>query len=187
MQNKFAVEWKSGPINFFPLNFLRTVFTRLQNRYAIVYSRPRINLDKTQFSQDHNLMCEYPDLAEAANFENVTVLEDLESTGLAYNELKLSILAKSHLFLAVQGGGAHVLPYFGDSVLFVLHISGREYPGAYQRGLYKQLSDSPPQVFVVRDWKNLAAAFPLFESIELSTVGARVHPKAEVLLKEFRM
>jgi hypothetical protein len=187
VQNKFQVEWQSGPINYFPLKFLRMVFAAFQDRYTIFYSRPRGALDPRQFSRDHNSACEYPDASVLREFKNVISFEDWDLLGQSYNERKLSVLAGSHLFLAVQGGGAQLLSCFGHSVMFVLHQWGIEYPGEYRQGRYKQLADPPPQLFVVRTWKDLAAALQLFDDIELTSKTASVGPKAESLLAGFRM
>jgi hypothetical protein len=187
VQNKFGVEWSDGPINYFPLTFLRSVFTRLKDRFTIIYSRPRNVLDPQQYSHDHNRVCDYPDFPLAAGFEEVILFEALEKPGLTYNDLKLAVLAKSYLFLAVQGGGTHLISYFGNSVLFVLHMWGPEYPDEYRRGRYKRLSDPPPEIYVVNNWKDLQGALTLFEDVDFSNGGARAGARAQALLKPFRM
>ena len=151
IQNKFAVEWNAGPINYLPLFAIEQLFRISAGRFDVVYSRPREVLDGKGYARDHNRGCEYPDI-EIAERYNVPILEEMcLETGADYNTTKLEILAKSHLFVAAQGGGAHVLACFSNSLLLVLHREGREYPHAYAAGPYKYLSDPPPLLLVARD------------------------------------
>jgi hypothetical protein len=152
IQNKFAVEWNIGPINYLPLAAIEQLFRISIDKFHVVYSRPRDTLNGKGYAGDHDRGCEYPDLEIVRRFEHVEILEEtcLE-TGADYNTTKLEILAKSHLFVAVQGGGTHLLAYFGNSLLLLLHREGREYPHAYAAGPYKYLSDPPPLLLVARD------------------------------------
>jgi hypothetical protein len=52
--------------------------------------------------------------------------DDCADEALAYNSAKLKILAKWRLFVAVQGGGAHLLACFGCSVLLLLEYKACE-------------------------------------------------------------
>jgi hypothetical protein len=112
------------------------------------------------FVGDHNTNCEYPDLDIARRYPQVEILEEIcLETGADYNTTKLEILAKSHLFVAVQGGGAHALACFGNSLFLLLdrEIQGvgdperQEFPHAYVAGPYKYLSTPPPILLVVRN------------------------------------
>ena len=147
IQNKFTVEWNEGPVNYIPLNSLRRLLNLTADKFDVVYSRPRERV--TGYSWDDNTACDYPDRAIVGQFAHVTDLEaECQARAENYNQAKLEVLAKSHLFVAVQGGGAHLLACFGESLLLLLHNAGDEYPHAYQRGPYKYLSAQPPKLLV---------------------------------------
>ena len=160
IQNKFIVEWNVGPINYLPLAAIEQLFRISANRFHVVYSRPRNSINGKGFVGDHNTNCEYPDLDVALRYPHVEILEETcLQTGADYNTTKLEILAKSHLFVAVQGGGAHVLACFANSLLLLLDrdVSGvlarenQEFPHAYVAGPYKYLSTPPPILLVARN------------------------------------
>ena len=162
IQNKFCVEWGEGPINYLPLKALERLFALAGERFDVVYSRPRAMDGRGDYAADDNSDCDYPDLAMARRFSAVLVLEDhVAANGLDYNLTKLQIAAKAHLFVAVQGGGAHLLACFGDSLLLLLHRVGDEYPHCYAAGPYTYLADPPPLLLVARD------TAPLMRGIEL--------------------
>lgn len=151
IQNKFCVEWGVGPLNFLSLVALRNLFSFAADRFDVVYSRPRPLPKGVGYTTDRNIHCDYPDVALARQFSDVLILEDLcASTGASYNLTKLEILAKTHVFVAVQGGGAHLLACFGNSLLLLLHCEGPEYPHAYASGPYKYLSTPPPVLLLAR-------------------------------------
>jgi hypothetical protein len=151
VQNKFQVEWDTGPINYLPLGALEQLFRAAAGRYHVVYSRPRDSIEGRGYTGDHNTNCDYPDLDLARRFKGVEILEEsCIAAGLDYNTAKLEILAKTHVFVAAQGGGTHLLACFGNSLLLVLHRQGREYPHAYAAGPYKYLADPPPLLLVAQ-------------------------------------
>jgi hypothetical protein len=151
VQNKFTVEALRGPINYLPLRSLSDLFERTADHFEVVYSRPRSMPVSAGYTDDDNDYCDYPDFGVARRYPHVTVLEDLcLESGAPYNETKLEILAKAHLFVGVQGGGAHLLACFGNSLLLVLHYFGHEYPHAYALGPYKYLAEQPPLLLLAR-------------------------------------
>ncbi|MGF1550680.1 MAG: hypothetical protein ACFBQW_09190, partial [Sphingomonadaceae bacterium] len=153
VQNKFAVEWEGGPVNFLPLRPLAEVLRMARGRFQTVYSRPGIMGALEGYSRDHNIFCHYPDVALLKRFPEVLVLEQMAAReGRSYNELKLEILAGAHLFLSSQGGGSYILAAHGDSLLVILHLEGAEFPGAYREGLFTFLADPPPRLAVLRGW-----------------------------------
>jgi hypothetical protein len=160
IQNKFTVEWGEGPINYMPLKCLRRLLELTADKYDVVYSRPRERI--AGYSHDDNNPCEYPDRLIIRPFAHVTDLEErCQAAGGNYNQTKLEVLAGSHLFVAVQGGGAHLLAYFGNSLLLLLHNSGPEYPHAYQHGPYKYLSARPPRLLVAQDTEQFSAGIEM--------------------------
>ena len=150
IQNKFTVEWDVGPINYMPLNSLQRLLHLTADKFDVVYSRPRERA--VGYSYDANPACEYPDRAVIKQFAHVTDFEEVcLSAGGNYNQTKLEVLAKTHLFVAVQGGGAHLLACFGESLLLLFPSGGEEYPHAYQYGPYKYLAARPPRLLVAQN------------------------------------
>jgi hypothetical protein len=151
IQNKFTVEWDVGPINYLPLWALKGLLHVAAERFDIVYSRPRPLVGAGGYTPDANHHCDYPDLALVRSFGEVLILEDFcAETGAPYNLTKLEILAKSHVFAAVQGGGAHLLACFGNSLMLLLHREGEEHPHAYASGPYKYLSTPAPVLMLAQ-------------------------------------
>ena len=152
IQNKFTVEYDIGPINYLPLRALEWLLAAMTRHFHVVYSRPRYAASGGGYSLDHNTACDYPDLAVVRRAEGVEILEETcAQSGAPYNQVKLEILAKSHVFVAVQGGGAHLLACFGQSLFLLLHRSGPEFPHAYRAGAYKYLATPPPVLLVAKD------------------------------------
>jgi len=168
IQNKFTVEWNRGPINYLPLLELDLLLNIARDRFQVVYSRPGAIRLSDDYSHDHNAFCQYPDLNVIARFPEVLVLENMaQQEGRPYNEVKLEVLAGAHLFCAVQGGGAHLLAAFGNSLLAILHRRGAETRLAYERGPYTYLSPAPPKLIVARDDDQLREAIRTFERVEV--------------------
>ncbi len=165
IQNKFALEWGYGPINYLPLIHLKNLLSLTARKFQIVFSRPGTRPAGSGYSDDHNIICDYPDLDIVRQFQDALVLEEIAAReGRSYNEVKLEVLAGTHLFFAVQGGGAHLLAAFGSSLLAILHRWGSEFPHAYQRGPYKYLSNDPPKLLIARDDAVLDSAIRVFAS-----------------------
>ena len=169
IQNKFAVEWGIGPINFLPLDSLESILAVASDRFQIVFSRPRASRENSDYSNDHNDYCDYPDLNLVRRTPGALILEEVAAAEQRpYNEVKLEFLAGTHLFLAVQGGGAQILAAFGNSLLAILHRQGGEYPHAYRDGAYKYLSDSPPELLVARSNSQLCFVIEIIASAKIA-------------------
>jgi hypothetical protein len=188
IQNKFTVEWGRGPINYLPLDPLARLFELTAERFDIVYSRPRSLGTDVGYSSDHNSHCDYPDLEIARRFKHVRILEDLcAATGDDYNQTKLEILAKSHLFVAAQGGGAHLLACFGDSLLLLLHLQGEEYPHAYAAGPYKYLAANPPILLLARDHDQFVLGVELMGAVQVEGKGLKIGAGWRAIHDELRI
>ena len=165
IQNKFTLEWGYGPINYLPLTYLKRLLSLTAGKFQIVFSRPGMRPVGSGYSVDHNLICDYPDRDIVTQFHDALVLEEIASQeNRSYNEVKLEILAGTHLFFAVQGGGAHLLAAFGSSLLAILHRWGPEFPHAYLQGAYKYLSNDPPRLLIARNDAELDSAIRVFAS-----------------------
>ena len=175
VQNKFAIEWNVGPINYIPIVGLNKLLERTSERFDVVYSRPgSIDTTATAYSADLNFELSYPDAQMLARFRTVYHLEKLcADEGLDYNQTKLEILAKSRMFVAVQGGGAHVMSCFGNSFMLLLDRNedlapdGNEYPHAYRHGPYKYLAKVPPHLVVLRSFRDFLVGLRIFGDIEM--------------------
>jgi len=186
IQNKFTVEWNEGPVNYVPLNSLRRLLSLTANKFDVVYSRPR--RQATGYSWDHNTACDYPDRAVIGQFAHVTDFEtECQAAAESYNQAKLEMLAKSHLFVAAQGGGAHLLACFGESLLLVLHNAGDEYPHAYQRGPYKYLSAQPPKLLVARNSEEFNAGIEVMGSVLIQGSKVLLHTSAKDVMNRLSL
>ena len=187
IQNKFTVEFDKGPVNYLPLDVLNRLFKSSVDRFDVVYSRPRALRAEAGYTLDANTDCSYPDLALARHYPQVLVLEEwCESEGLIYNLIKLQILAKSRLFVTVQGGGAHLLACFGDSVMLLLHMEGFEYPHCYSHGPYKYLAEPPPLLLLARNHEQLHNGTSLIEAVRIENDVIRVNARFGPVLKALR-
>ncbi len=188
IQNKFTVEWELGPINFLSLRVLERLFGFAAGRFDVVYSRPGVGRQVNGYTEDHNVSCDYPDLELARRFEDVLILEDFcAATGASYNLTKLEILAKAHLFVGVQGGGAHLLACFGNSLLLLLHNRGEEYRHSYSLGAYKYLSNPPPLLLLARGHDQLAHAVDVIDRIGLEDDPLRLDPSLRPIFQALRV
>jgi hypothetical protein len=188
VQNKFTVEWDVGPINYLPLILLQKLFQRSADRFHVVYSRPRDSIEGKGYTADDNSSCEYPDIAMARQFEHVEILEETcLATGADYNTTKLEILAKTHVFVATQGGGAHLLACFGNSILLILHRRGAEYPHAYTSGPYKYLSDPPPLLLLAQTDEALAEGLKVVVTASVRNGMAVIHDRAPPIVAALRV
>jgi len=188
IQNKFTVEWGRGPINYLPLTLLKTLFSYSSDRFDVVYSRPGIVSGGPGYTSDRNMHCDYPDLALARSFENVLILEDFCAlSGASYNLTKLEVLAKSRIFVAVQGGGAHLMACFGGSVLLLLHVQGDEYPYTYKSGAYTYLSSPAPLLLLARNYEQLATGVDLIGSLQTTSNGVELDTGFMPVLQSLRV
>lgn len=186
IQNKFTVEWATGPINYIGLATLKRLFEDAQGRFDVIYSRPGIAVAAPGYVNDGNGHCDYPDRAMAERFAHVRIFEDM-AQGEDYNRLKLETLAATRMFVAVQGGGAHLLAAFGGSLLLLLHRAGEEYPHAYAAGPYKYLADPPPLLLVARDFAQFHEAVGVFEHVRVEGGRLIVGKAARPLIDRLRM
>ncbi|MEM0911379.1 MAG: hypothetical protein AAGJ37_10420 [Pseudomonadota bacterium] len=188
IQNKFTVEWDIGPVHFLPIAPLDELLHLTKNRFTIVYSRPRSSYKG--YSSDRNHPCEYPDRRFTDRHSHVIDFEkECERQGRNYNQFKLEILARSQIYVGVQGGSSHVLACFKNSVLLLLHQehgNGQEYPFAYANGPYKYLSDPAPTLLVARNNKDFAEAARCIGRTKVDDTGIHV-PFTRKIITKLRM
>ena len=179
IQNKYNVEWDDRPCNFFPLDALVELCRCLRERFQLAYLRPSQAL-KTykKFAWDYNSLLEYEDFdVLRRDVPDVWLFDELLSAEEDYNLQKLRLLASCDFAVSVQGGGAHLLPYFCTRLL-MYHVKGTESQcGAYEDdGWYKQLAR--------RSQNTDRAPFGENENASLRELQLRVVTSPEELLAE---
>lgn len=193
MQNKFNIEWGAGPINFMPLKALKNFFESTKERFTIVYSRPG-TFTNNGYTKDHNIELNYPDLEIIKQFHHVIQFEEYCAMySKNYNQTKLEILAKSNLYVAVQGGGAHLMACFSGGLILLLDRSedlsqeGREYPHAYQFGPYKYLSSPSPELLVARNFSDFNAGLELLSQAKLEDDNIHHSDSHKILYERLKL
>ncbi len=188
IQNKFTVDWESGPINYLPLQALEHLFRSCADRFQIVYSRPRPLRRDVGYSVDHNTFCDYPDFALARRFDHVFILEDhCEATGEPYNLTKLEIMAKCHVFVAAHGGGANLIACFNKALILLVEREGMEYPFSYMRGHYKHYAKPAPILMYARSRKALRRGLKVIDGLRVEGDEIYVAPSARQDLAALRI
>lgn len=163
IQNKFIMEWGLGPINYIPLMSLGYFLEQTKHQFTVIYSRPTRKVQNSDYVEDTNAELDYPDRSILQNFKHTIDLEELcINNNLHYNQTKLEMMAKTNIFIGVQGGGSHAIAYFDNSLLLLLHnidcLGAREqyeYPHAYKHGPYKYLNNNSLTLAVACNIKEL--------------------------------
>lgn len=156
IQNKYTLEWNSGPFNYFPLEVLDELFKYLNKNYTIIYIRPLGN--SKGYYKDQNKIQELNDYKFIADHHPyVYTLEHFlqEYPDLTYNQIQFYLEASSEKHLTVSGGSACVASYFGGDVIIFDSPNGT---GA-GRGIWKTDSWlkylSGANIIGVNDYKTL--------------------------------
>ncbi|MEO6219163.1 MAG: hypothetical protein ABIO81_01960 [Ginsengibacter sp.] len=114
--NKYNIEWKNDPVNFFDITMLDRIFRCYKDKYQVIYNRPL----STQIVSDNS---EILDLGEyswiKANHPDVLLMDDLFTKNQKYvnnfNHLQLMVYANCSHFISVHGGTAALASYFGGT------------------------------------------------------------------------
>ena len=127
IQNKYSLEWFEQPSNYFSIDFLKKIFKILENKYQIIYIRPR-GSEKKYFVDDNEILDfnDYDFIKE--NFPSIYTIEDAlrENPEMSYNQAQFSLEATSDKHLAVAGGNACVSAYFGGELIIFDSPDARE-------------------------------------------------------------
>jgi hypothetical protein len=122
--NKYSVEWKKTPVNYFDTNTLREMLTYLTPHYTVLYKR---TTPKSLFDHQETSPLVFNDLDEKDmvryEFPDVWMLEDFtdELTDPDdFNLLQFGFMSQASKFLTVQGGTAVVGSYFrGINIILI--------------------------------------------------------------------
>jgi len=168
IQNKYNIEWNRSAINYFSVNILDSIFSKLCDLYTIVYIRPSdtlINLKKYSFSKDHNLILEGLDdytLIHTKYKDKIILFDDLLlQHNLEYNILKLELYSSCDNYISVQGGGSHLISFFYKRLL-LLHIEGKEIDSGAYNGWYLDTRPGDKELTIARTSNELINNLNMF-------------------------
>lgn len=173
VHNKYNSEWSGPPVNFIDLPTLDHIFSMLKHRFFIVYIRHRPSVAIADgFSKDHNTLKEgFDDLGvlmrhpEVVDFEELYAKHKVLGGQQDLNTFKNVLYSRCYRFISSQGGGAHHIAMYSNSVLAILHRRGRETELAYTKGFYRFATNPPPKLAVCSDSEQLIRALSdLFKS-----------------------
>ena len=175
IHNKYTIEWRGSPVNFFEVDFLRFIFENLQKNFAVVFiGAAQVGMKEFGFSFDHQASLPYNDDSIAKEFKSVVKFEDLlAESKIEYNLLKLRLFASAHHFITVQGGNAHMCALFAGSLVAIQHVRGREEQHAYHNGTFQFLANPRPKFLIGRTEADMRQITGAFEDTAL--VDGQVH------------
>lgn len=143
ISNKYAAEWGGKPVNFLNIQTLYDLIDYLQDKYTLVYKRPR----STDYIPDQNEMHYVGEIQavldtgemisdyELCRRMDVIVFDDLLSQHpeMSYNEFQFKLFANCDNYISVQGGNSHICSLFGKTNINYI-IEGRELrPGYFDK------------------------------------------------------
>ena len=168
IENKYAIEWNKRPINYFSVDTLDSIFSKLSDIYTIVYIRPSNKnniLDKYSYSKDHNIILD--DLNDYELIRNkymnkILLFNDLLlQYNIEYNLLKLELFASCDKYISVQGGGTYLISFFYTRLL-ILHIEGNEINSGAYNGWYLDTEPGDKNIKVTRSYNDLIDNLNMF-------------------------
>jgi hypothetical protein len=138
--NRYNMEWDGPPISYYSISQLEEMFNYLEERYTIIYNRPR----PENITGDNS---DIYDLGEfewiKINFPEVILMEDLFAANKAkannFNHLQMMVYANANHFISVHGGTATLASYFGG-VNLILSKQGPEHFFNCYQDLYPKFS-----------------------------------------------
>jgi hypothetical protein len=138
--NRYNMEWDGPPVSFYSIELLQYIFDHLQDRYTIIYNRPRPHQITMDNSDIYDLN-EYDWLK--ASYPDVILMEDLykenKANANSFNHLQLLVYANASKFISIHGGTATLASYFGGTNL-ILSKKGPEHHFKCYEKLYPKLS-----------------------------------------------
>lgn len=114
--NRYNVEWGARPINFFSVDVLDEMFTRLKDKYQIVY----FAVDLPEHLQDGAHSMKLGDLELCKRHPEVIVFQELLSRSkYCWNETMLRVFANCRKYITMNGGYSIMAAYFGgQNIIF---------------------------------------------------------------------
>ena len=148
--NRYNIEWKHPPINYFSLEILEEMFKLLKDKFQIVYFGVDI-IDEIQDSS-HNLYLGDGELCK--KYKEVILFQDLlKSSNLTWNELLLRVYANCKKYITMNGGYSILASYFGGTNLIYCKYSHEIDSNVNSFSWYHVFGNS--NIIVVRTYKDL--------------------------------
>jgi hypothetical protein len=157
---------------------IETIFTRLEQRFTVVYVRHGMRKQPAGFSDDEMQQLPFEDRAVLDQHPAVLCFDDLYEAhraaggGQDVNTFKNALYSRTYHFITTQGGGAHHIALFSGSLLVVLHRRGRETELAYGDGYYSFMANPAPLRVICHSQADLRDSLALFE--ETAVVDDRI-------------
>jgi hypothetical protein len=134
--NKYNVEWREPPINFYSKDMLVEIFNLLKGK-RVLYNH--MTSDMGRDDKVPSLDLDEWDVVDS--FDNVTKIQDLLGGNYSYNEIQMYIYANANLFITVQGGSSILTSFFGGTNIIYAKRGKEINCGSYNRW-YNQLGNS---------------------------------------------
>jgi hypothetical protein len=188
IQNKYCVEWGTAPINYLPVEFLDSAFSRLKARFQLIYFRQGLRKPAAGFSADHNTLLPFSDREVLSRHPEVLIFEDLldRHPEFDYNTLKNAIFSKTHFFLASQGGGTYHCALFSASLIAIHHKRGQEVRFSYAEGFYRLASNPAPVLLICGSDRQLERALDVFLASEAVDGRLLISPAVANVVAELK-
>lgn len=180
INNKYVKEWGIEPMNFIPLDELRSLVEGLKDSFQIVYLRPGISRLPNSYSDDANFPEAFEDQSLMDQYPEVIIFDDLlndQKGRYEYNHLKNLLFANCFYFITSQGGGAHHCATFSGSLVIVLHTAGHEKRFAYSNGFYKYYANPSPLTLLCEDRRQIRDFLPIL--LDSHVFEGRIHLSSE--------
>lgn len=138
--NRYNMEWDGPPVSFLSIEYLEKIFLQYQDKYQIIYNRPRPE-NITNDNSDIYDLNEYEWIEQ--QFPKVILMENLfkENKGKAknFNHLQMMVYANSDHFLSTHGGTGALASYFGGTNIILSKKGGEHHFHCFSK-LYPKLS-----------------------------------------------
>lgn len=138
--NRYNMEWDGPPISFLSKEMISYIVSTLNEKYTIIYNRPRPS-NITMDNSDIYDLDEYDWLKNT--YPEVILMEDLyqENRGGAknFNHLQMMVYANATRFISIHGGTATLASYFGG-INLILSKQGPEHHFHCYEKLYPKFS-----------------------------------------------
>lgn len=150
IQNKYNIEWDKPPINFINRDTLSKIFQMCNDKFTIVYNRPK---PKNIVNDNSGIL----DLKEEGELKKYNIIDANElyekyKEKYNFNHFQLLLHANCDYFISVQGGTSAFCSYFGGkNIIFAKR--GSEVTYNLYNTLFKKLSDS--DIFHVDNYNSL--------------------------------
>ena len=138
--NRYNMEWDGPPISFYSKEMIEYIISNFENKYTIIYNRPR----------PKNIIADNSDIYDLDEYDwlkkmypTVVLMEDLFSANIGkannFNHLQLMVYANAENFVSIHGGTATLASYFGGTNLIYSKKGPEHHFLCYQK-LYPKFS-----------------------------------------------